>query len=85
MSITFAIPGDTVLGIGMGNTELPKIALVQGRRLELYRVDGINTEGSMKCVDNAFLQSYNSGNLQVGRHDRVSCTSIGPSTKPIAV
>lgn len=74
MSIRFTIPGDTLLSAGMQSTKLSEIALVQGRCLELYRVDESITGILMqRSIDNAFLESYSSGNFQLGRQDRVSC------------
>lgn len=72
MPIRFTTPGDTVLGFGMKSKELPEIALARGRHMELYRADE-STKGSVKeRIDNAFLESYSSGNFQVERQDRVS-------------
>lgn len=72
MLIRFTVPSDTVLGVGIESTVLQEIALPQGRRLKLYRVDESITGNLKERIHNAFLKSYNSGNFQLGRQDRVS-------------
>lgn len=53
--IRVSAPGDAVLGVSMGSTELPEVALAQGQRLELYRVDENITESLQERFENTFL------------------------------
>ena len=61
----FSLVGDTVLGVGVEDTQLPEVTLDRGRRLELFFADERSSTKVEDRVKVAFKKAFDSGCFHV--------------------
>ena len=57
--------GDTILGVGVEDTQLPEVTLDRGRRLELFLADGTKSGKVEDRIKVAFQKGFDTGCFHV--------------------